>query len=60
LTVWGAGVAGFVDWFQYGKGILDKATDLVGDDLDEPIAGLDAPVSQAWFWWARVCLAPPR
>ncbi|SDF22078.1 hypothetical protein SAMN05660485_02915 [Blastococcus fimeti] len=57
---WGERVAGLVDWFQYGKGILEKATDLVGDDLDEPIVGLDVTMSRAWLYWARLCLAPPR
>lgn len=56
----GEQVAGVVGWAQYGIGILEKVHDLLGEDLDREIVAPDFTRTRALYFWARVCLAPPR
>jgi hypothetical protein len=51
--------ADLVDWFGYAQGLYDKAAELTKDGT-QTIAYPGGTVTRAYYYYARLCLAPPK
>jgi hypothetical protein len=51
--------AGLVNWLGYAEGLCSKAAELISDGT-EIIVHPDGTVTRAYYYYARLCLAPPQ